>query len=102
MINPQAVVTMLMAGLLFTLAAGLYAFFYALGKFWKSFFLELLSFLFAFLMVLSGFVLVACPTFTLFWKLLLAVSILAYLIIPRGMIWVVQKLHQKEKKEDLP
>ncbi|QSR88066.1 hypothetical protein [Methylacidiphilum caldifontis] len=95
--NAETILKMLIAGFSFTLSAGLYAFFYALGRLSNSFLLELFSFVFAFLMILSGFFLVVCPVFTLFWKLLLVFSIFAYLIIPKGMLWIVKKLHQKEK-----
>ncbi|CAI9084449.1 hypothetical protein A7K93_03520 [Candidatus Methylacidiphilum fumarolicum] len=98
--SAEAVLGLLMASLSFVLTAGLYAFFYAFGRLKESFFWELFSFIFAFLMICSGFFLVVSPAFTLFWKLLLIFSIFSYLIIPKAMLWVVKKIHQKEGEEE--
>ncbi|QDQ41304.1 hypothetical protein [Methylacidiphilum kamchatkense] len=96
--SADSVLRMLLASLTFVLTAGLYAFFYAFGRLKGSFFWELFSFVFALMMMLSGFFLVSCPAFTLFWKFLLIFSIFSYLIIPKAMLWVVKKIHQREEE----
>ncbi len=99
MISPYEVMVLLGAGFFYVLGAGLYAFLYAYGRLRgkRGYFYS--SFFFAGLVILCAYLMVRSPLFSGFWKALLSFATFAYLLIPKGMWWVMERVHKLEEEE---
>ena len=97
--DPFEVVVLLAAGFFYVLSAGGYAFFYAYGKLRGEEKFRYLALLFAGVTVYSAYLMVASPVFDAFWKGFLSVATVAYLLVPKGMWWVVVRVHRAEEEE---
>lgn len=99
MSSPYEIVVLLAAGFFYILSAGGYAFFYTYSKLRKEDKHLYISFIFMGVMLYCAYLMIGSQVFSSFWKGLLSLATLSYLIIPKGMWWVVVRIHRLEEEE---
>ncbi len=99
MTNPYEVVALIAAGFFYILSAGAYTFLYTYGRIVKSERVKMSSFVFTGVMLYCAYVMIGSPVFGTFWKGLLTFATVAYILILRGMWWVVVRVHRVEEEE---
>jgi len=96
--TPYELVALLAAGFFYILSAGVYAFTYTYGKMRSMNGVKFSSFLFMGVMIYCAYIMISSPVFTSFWKTLLSVATVAYIVVPQFMWWVITRIHSTEKK----
>ncbi len=86
---------LMLYGFLMVLFAGFYAILYALGRLQNLPFLIKVSYGFGILQFISGLGMIGINYLDILWKIVIFVSIIAYLFIPPIMWRVVVTFHQK-------
>ncbi len=99
MSSPYEVVVLLAAGFFYILSAGGYAFFYTYARLREENKFLYFSFIFMGVMLYCAYLMIGSPVFSSFWKGLLSFATLSYLLIPKGMWWVVVRIHRLEEEE---
>ncbi len=95
--TPYELVALLAAGFFYVLSAGMYALTYTYGRMRSMTKVKLSSLIFLGTMLYSAYVMISSPVFVPFWKTLLTVATVAYLLVPHAMWWVVTRIHSEER-----
>lgn len=89
---------LLLAAMLMVMAAGSYATCYALGRLLMKKSFHVTAYIFAGLTVASVVAMICAEGLPILWKVLLFLSGIVYVVLPRGMWWLVRTVHDRERR----